>query len=110
MSRRWGPALLCCAGLRIPLRTLRSTRRRSPNLWRVTDALTWITALLAVHPEGEDLAAFLPPIAPYDPNRTVRVRTAVASTLLAGRELAREGALTITQEMPMSQCWLRPTG
>jgi hypothetical protein len=102
--------LSCCAGLHIPLRTLRSTRRRSPNLWRVTDALTWIAALLAVHPEGEDLAAFLPPIAPYDPNRTVRVRTAVASTLLAGRELAREVALTITHEMPMSQCWIRHPG
>jgi len=34
------------------------------------------------------------PIATDDPNRTIRARTAVGSTFLAGLELAREGALT----------------
>ena len=66
-----------------------------------------ITELLAAHPGGGELAAFLPPIALDDPNRTVRARTAVASTLLAGLELAREGALTITQEAPIAEIRLR---
>jgi segregation and condensation protein A len=78
-----------------------------PDLWRVTDALARIAALLAVHPGGGDLAAFLPPIASDDPNRTIRARTALGSTFLAGLELAREGALTITQEEPMAECWMQ---
>lgn len=77
------------------------------DLWRVSDAMLRITELLAVHPEGWELAAFLPPIAPNDQNRRVRVRTAVASTLLASLELAREGALILEQEVPMAEVWLR---
>jgi segregation and condensation protein A len=74
----------------------------------VTDVLTRITALLAARPEGGELAGFLPPIARDDPNRAIRARTAVASTLLAGPELAREGVVTIEQDAPMSECWRRP--
>ena len=71
-----------------------------PDLWRVTDALARITDILAIHPKGGELAAFLPPIDQDDPNLPVKARTAVASTLLAGLELAREGALTLVQEGP----------
>ena len=78
-----------------------------PDLWRVTDALARITDILAIHPEGGDLAAFLPPIDQDDPNLPVKARTALASTLLAGLELAREGALAISQEKPMAACRMK---
>jgi segregation and condensation protein A len=78
-----------------------------PDLWRVTDALARITDILAIHPEGGDLAAFLPPIDQDDPNLTVKARTALASTLLAGLELAREGALAISQVKPMAACRMK---
>jgi segregation and condensation protein A len=79
-----------------------------PDLWRVTDALALIMERLDAHPEGGELGTFLPPIAPDDPNRPIRTRTAVASTLLAGLEMAREGALSIEQQEPLSECWIRP--
>jgi segregation and condensation protein A len=68
------------------------------DLWRVSDALTRIRATLAANPEGGDLTRFLPRIAADATHRTLRARAAVASTLLAGLELAREGALTIEQD------------
>jgi segregation and condensation protein A len=80
---------------------------RIPDLWRVTDALTRITEILAVHPEGGELAIFMPTIDPDDPHFNVRLRTSLASTLLAGLELAREGAVSIEQEQPMAACWIK---
>ncbi len=68
------------------------------DLWRVSDALTRIRATLAANPMGGDLTQFLPAIAADATNRTLRARAAVASTLLAGLELAREGVLIIEQE------------
>ncbi|WP_284948007.1 segregation and condensation protein A [Acidisoma cladoniae] len=69
-----------------------------PDLWRVTDALARIRLTLAEHPEGGELSAFLPAISADVANRDLRARAAVASTLLAGLELAREGVLAIEQE------------
>ena len=71
-----------------------------PDLWRVVDALARIQLLLAEHPAGGDLAAFLPPVAEEVTDRPLRARAAVASTFLAGLELAREGTLTLAQEVP----------
>jgi segregation and condensation protein A len=71
-----------------------------PDLWRVVDALARIETLLAAHPAGGDLAAFLPPVAGEVTDRPLRARAAVASTFLAGLELAREGTLTLGQEVP----------
>jgi segregation and condensation protein A len=68
-----------------------------PNLWRVPDALARIRALLSEQPEGGDLRKFLPTIAADAPDRTFRARAAVASTLVAGLELAREGVVDIRQ-------------
>jgi segregation and condensation protein A len=69
-----------------------------PDLWRVTDALARIRLTLAEHPEGGELSAFLPGLAADVANRDLRARAAVASTLLAGLELARDGAVMIEQE------------
>jgi segregation and condensation protein A len=71
-----------------------------PDLWRVVDALVRIQLLLVEHPAGGDLAAFLPPVAEEATDRPLRARAAVASTFLAGLELAREGTLTLAQEVP----------
>ena len=48
-------------------------------------------------PDATPLAAFLPRLDGTDPGRTLRCRAAVASTLVAGLELARDGALTLAQ-------------
>jgi segregation and condensation protein A len=68
------------------------------EFWRVTDALARIRTVLAEHPEGGELSQFLPVLSPDVVNRDLRARAAVASTLLAGLELAREGAVSIEQE------------
>ena len=78
-----------------------------PDLWRVADALAHIPALLAVNPEGGDLACFLPPIAPEDPDRNTRTRTALGSTFLASLELARQGRIAMAQDQPMAECRVR---
>jgi segregation and condensation protein A len=73
-------------------------RQVVPGLWRVSDALARIRLTLAEQPEGGDLSQFLPCISPDTVNRPLKARAAVASTLLAGLELAREGALSIEQQ------------
>jgi segregation and condensation protein A len=77
-----------------------------PDLWRVVDALARIQTLLAEHPAGGDLAAFLPPVAEEATDRPLRARAAVASTFLAGLELAREGTLTLAQDLPFQELQL----
>jgi segregation and condensation protein A len=69
-----------------------------PHLWRVPDALGRIRRLLAAHPEGDALAAFLPEIARDATDRPLKAKAAVASTLLAGLELARDGEAEIDQQ------------
>jgi segregation and condensation protein A len=70
-----------------------------PELWRVSDALARIRALLPDHPEGAELAVFLPPMAADETNRPLKARAAVASTLMAGLELARDATLTLRQDV-----------
>ena len=88
-------------------------RPEPPLLWRLPDALARIQRLLpavsgAAPPESVDLWRFLP--APEDlerraaarpdaaPDRAVLGRSAVASTFVAGLELARQGQLALAQE------------
>jgi segregation and condensation protein A len=68
-----------------------------PDLWRVPDALARICVVLAERPEGGDLSRFLPPIAADAADRALQARAAVASTLVAGLELARERVLSLEQ-------------
>ena len=72
-------------------------RPAPPDLWRVPDALARIRGLLERHPDGGDLALFLPPLPPEVSNRPLKARAALASTLVASLELARDGALDVTQ-------------
>jgi segregation and condensation protein A len=87
----------CLVALRVPEAVAESYRPRPPPLWRVTDALARMDQLLAELPDGSPLTAFLPAIGGEDPGRTLRCRAAVSSTLIAGLERARDGALTLDQ-------------
>ncbi len=72
----------------------RRYRPAASPLWSVADALSRLAAMLGHVPDWSVLERFLPELAP-DP--LVR-RAALASTLLAGLELARDGRLRIRQE------------
>ena len=65
-----------------------------PPLWRVADATARITRLLSEGMTGE-IALFLPPVPADAAARELRCRAALASTLVAGLELARSGALQL---------------
>jgi len=79
-----------------------------PDLWRVVDALARIQAQLAAHPDGGELAGFLPPLPRDDPAHRQQARAAVASTFLAGLELARDGTLSLNQDKPFATiCFYR---
>ena len=87
----------CLVALRVPEAVAETYRPRPPQLWRVPDALARMDRLLGELPDGRPLAAFLPAIGGADPGRTLRCRAAVASTLIAGLERARDGALALDQ-------------
>lgn len=72
------------------------------GLWTVEDALGRVRDSLAGRPEGGRLEGFVPAF-PAGPHRDLRVRAAVASTLLAGLELAREGAVALHQAAPFEE-------
>jgi segregation and condensation protein A len=78
-----------------------------PPLWRVSDAIARIETLIGTLPEGSSLAAYLPKIGDAEPGRALRCRAAVASTLIAGLELARGGALTLDQATTWSDIQVR---
>ena len=80
-------------------------RRRRPRfargrrrLWQVTDAIARMQRLLDVLPDGSPLSDFLPAPDGAEPDRALRPRAAVASTLVAGLELARTGTLALDQD------------
>jgi segregation and condensation protein A len=80
------------------------------DLCSVLDARAHILRLLADLPEEAPLERFLPQ-APTEDDRPDRLplwrRSAVASTLIAGLELARDGALRLEQEAPFAAITLR---
>ena len=67
------------------------------ELWRVPDALGLILQRLQGQPDGLPLAHCLPVFPPTATDRPLRLRAALASTLVAGLELAREGTLELDQ-------------
>jgi segregation and condensation protein A len=87
----------CLVALRVSEDQAIAARPPAPLLWRVTDALRHIVARLPVLPDGSPLPAFLPPIDAAIMKSDRQCRTAVASTLVAGLELARNGALRLDQ-------------
>ena len=86
----------CLVALRLPS-WVEFYRPLWPALWQVTDAMVRIRQLLNGGAEGDELARFLPAIAAGVPARDFQCRAAVASTLVAGLELARGGTVTLDQ-------------
>lgn len=81
-------------------------RPQLPLLWRAPDALDRIRTLLPGLPEGATLEQFLPPPARAD--AALWRRSALASTLLAGLELSRDGAVTLEQDAAFQTIWVSP--
>jgi segregation and condensation protein A len=77
-----------------------------PALWRVPDALARLRTLLAAHPAGGLLQQFLPPLTPDAPDRRLATRAALASTFVAGLELARNGTAHLAQREPFGSIHL----
>jgi segregation and condensation protein A len=70
---------------------------RIPDLWRVSDAVARLRTLLALHPEGGDIAGFFPEGPAAGPAQALKAGAIVSSSLLAGLELAREGEAVLHQ-------------
>ena len=68
----------------------------------MTDAVARIGQVLdtALDGGGTEFDVFLPRIGPSAPERELRCRAAVASTFLAGLELARDGGVLLEQDRP----------
>jgi segregation and condensation protein A len=87
----------CLPALRVPDDTAVALRPRPLPLWTATDARAHVTRLLGILADGSPLTEFLPPIPEDAPARALRHRAALASTLIAGLELARDGTLALQQ-------------
>ena len=90
----------CLTLLRVPPDAAMTHQPRPPAFWQMSDAIARIGTLLDKLPDGSSLSVFLPQIDVALPGRELLCRAAVASTLLAGLELARQGALTAEQDAP----------
>lgn len=75
-------------------------RPSPPDLWRISDALRRIAELLRLNPDHLALECCLPPVPRNAPDRPIRIRAALASTFVAGLELARDGAVVLEQHGP----------
>ena len=88
----------CLPALLVPEEQVVALRRRQPPLWTASDALARVMRLLPELPDGSPLADYLPPIPQDVPLRALRCRAAVASTLIAGLERARDAAVRLDQQ------------
>jgi len=88
----------CLTLLRVPADVVTTYQPRPPPFWLMSDAIARIQAMIAEMPEGGTLRSFLPRIDAKAPDRQRRCRAAVASTLLAGLELARQGDVVLEQD------------
>jgi hypothetical protein len=82
----------------VPEEQAAAFRPKPPPLWRVSDALPRLRQLPGVLPDGSPLQAFLPQLGTEQPDSALRARAALASTLIAGLELARDGVLALDQD------------
>jgi segregation and condensation protein A len=97
----------CLAALRLP-EGAQAYRPRPPPLWRVSDAIGRILAQLDLVPEeGAPLADFWPEVAVAEPQQDAWRRVAVATTFLAGLELARDGQIRLDQPQPWDSIHLQ---
>ena len=78
-------------------------RARALTLWTVQDALRRLGALLGTLPDWTSLERFLPESLAGPTER----RAAMASTLLAGLEMARGGAISLRQDLEFGPILVR---
>ena len=88
----------CLVVLRVPQELASAYQPQPLVFWRFADAAARIQEMLTVHPDGAALEDLVPGFAADAAARRLRTRAAVASTLVAGLELARGGALTLAQD------------
>ncbi len=74
-----------------------------PAFWTLGDALARLTAMLGPRPAWTRLEEFLPRA-----EQPLQRRVALASTLLAGLELERDGRAELRQDRPFGVIHLRP--
>ncbi len=72
-------------------------RPRPPELWSVAQAIARIRSMIAHAPRSAALQSFLPAIAHHEPDHDLKAKAALASTLVAGLELARDGEIEMAQ-------------
>jgi segregation and condensation protein A len=96
----------CLVALEVPAQA-ELYRPRPPTLWQVSDAIARLRQLLDALPDGSPLMAFLPEVEGTEPERQLRGRVAVSSTLVAGLELARAGVLALDQNAPWTPIRVR---
>jgi segregation and condensation protein A len=89
------------------LRRQAATRRYAPRpmvWWSVQDALRRLGAMMGQAPDWTELQRFLPETMSAEP---LARRAAIASTLLAGLEMARGGTVDLRQEESFGPIMLR---
>ncbi len=96
---------------------LRGSGGRAPDLaswprrmfWSPHQAVMHMRAVLSELPEGGDLLSFIPAFPPDLPDRAFRLRGAIASTVVASLELARDAQAELRQEAPFGRITVQPT-
>ena len=97
----------CLTLLELPARE-RVWRPNPPPLWRVPDALGHMRRMLAAMPAGAALEEFLPNGEGQGAAARLQRRAALASTLVAGLELSRDGAAVLDQNVAFGGIVVRP--
>jgi segregation and condensation protein A len=79
----------------------------APDVWSLPDALARLVRPLQVHPVGAELRELVPRQAGASP---LRARSAIASTFLAGLELARLEEVDLHQERSLGPIQISTLG
>ena len=98
----------CLVALLVPPDQAADILPRPPRLWAASDAIRLMRQHLAGRDGARPLSDFLPSLADTAPHRALRHRAALASTLVAGLELAREEVLTLAQDAPWATIQVTP--
>ena len=97
----------CLSVLELPARE-RVYRPNLPPLWRVPDASAHMRTLLADLPQGAAPEAFLPVAVGQGSVARLQRRAALASTLVAGLELSRDGSAKLDQDAAFDEVRVAP--
>ena len=76
------------------------------QLWSLSDAIAHLRQLLADRPEGDELASCLLQVFGPKEEETLSARKAVAVTLMAALELAKNGMASLEQGSAFGPIWL----